>query len=687
MVKSFNNTLQVIFVVTVFVSFIGLTFYTHHDFLGGADQGSYTAMGKVLSKGGYFVFKDEILKENIEYRHSKLFMPHGFGHYGGEGSIKVMTYWNKGYPLLSVPFWWLDEFRGWQYVNPLLGGLSLLLVYLILVRLGYPTGGVPAVAMFSTSWLQLWHSRYPFSEITSQFLFLLSFYFLLKFFNSQRRRYLFISSFTLCYSIFTHFGNYPLIGVFFFWALLTITLKENFKIKKTFLSKSYFKQLFIYFFLLVVLPVLTFVIYWKIDPGIQRYSNEVAVSAGMGFDTSSIGSFVKSFVIRIGERYLNLAIYVHHILIIGGVVGLFYLMVVDKKNRFTWISLIALGLVSLIIYASRGVGNPHTIFVARRNVPFILPIIFIVVGASMDYIQHSGRFGKFKKSLTPLMVLFVIIVVVYQSILYSHFLTINTGKDMPYMAKSVRKQIIDNGTTLKNSIVFLNGPATLFEAGLRYVYDVPIMASPFFKKYALKMLKREINGNKGLYILNFNKLKKVYENEFTTLTLQTFPLPWYDPNIPGPFEFPTTKWSTLNYTLYKVLPPDKPFDVTWAYMTWPFLSDTGRMENNAIYSTGRQGHLLYGPYVTLPRGKYKVTFYSELLSPSKNSRVVLDVVSSKEKKIHSQKILHVSNKRKRYWVKSLKFSLDEKTDHIEFRIYTDSKINMKIYRVRLVRSD
>ena len=117
------------------------------------------------------------------------------------------------------------------------------------------------------------------------------------------------------------------------------------------------------------------------------------------------------------------------------------------------------------------------------------------------------------------------------------------------------------------------------------------------------------------------------------------------------------------------------------------MSQIRRMENNAIYSTGRQGHLLYGPYVTLPRGKYKVTFYSELLSPSKNSRVVLDVVSSKEKKIHSQKILHVSNKSKRYWVKSLKFSLDEKTDHIEFRIYTDSKINMKIYRVRLVRSD
>ncbi|HLC16869.1 MAG TPA: hypothetical protein VJL89_11660 [Thermodesulfovibrionia bacterium] len=35
-----------------------------------------------------------------------------------------------------------------------------------------------------------------------------------------------------------------------------------------------------------------------------------------------------------------------------------------------------IGLVTLIIYASRGVGNPHTIFIARRNVPFILPIIY-----------------------------------------------------------------------------------------------------------------------------------------------------------------------------------------------------------------------------------------------------------------------------------------------------------------------
>jgi hypothetical protein len=548
-----------IFIVILFaISLFLFLRLGHHDLIGGADEGSYIAMGKIISKGSYFTFKDldaYALANDASLSVAQM-LPLPFQPAKNE---QVKTGWSKGYPLISVPFWWIDNEEGWKYVNPLAAALSFILFFLILRRFCPPFYSFVSAILFATCWLNLWHARYPMTEALSQTLFLACLLAWMKFEESNKPYYLFLTSFIACYAIFTHFMSAVIVVGFFFVSVIYFVISRDCMLA----SRQLQRKFMLLFALLVVAPAFIGGLIWFSDPGIQRYSVEISESAGGGLIASTKTSAASSpgfnekipFVInRAVERYSNLKLFVHPVIIFSGILALILLSIFYRVTFFWALCLIVFLAINFILI-SRGIGGPHSIYVARRNVPNVIPIIYASFSVGLFFIiYHVATFldKKIKPSFAKAVFLAAYLLLAFFSIQqingYLPFANLLKGKDMTSMSFDVSNKI-----SKEKSAVFLTGPSTLISSGMKYVHSVPVINN--FKDPASGIKIMSVLKQKGynIYILdNGFYLKSLAALKIETLLLGSYKMEWCDPNAVGPFSFPTTKCGEWTYELYQV---------------------------------------------------------------------------------------------------------------------------------------
>jgi hypothetical protein len=516
-------------------------------------------MGKILSQFNGVVFHDPYLDTFGQYTEKNNLLPVGFSVHNDKTNL-VKSAWNKGYPLMAVPFWWMDKYNGYKYVNPFLGSLAVVLVYLIAVRMGYPEGGLIASLLLGTSWLQIWHSRYPLSEITSQVFFLISLYFIVVYVQKYKISCLILTSLAISFAVFTHFGNILLaIG---YTIGMTIFAFIKFKKEQVLTYKLVLDEFYILLFLFLI-PVLVFFLNFKLDPGIQQYGSQAGSFSGYNlfFKLSGDVPFLNALNLKLLERVSNFCVLVSVPLLFLGVIGWYDLIMNDSKNRFIWISLSLIIIGCSIIYMSR--INPWVLYAARRNVPIILPCLYLFVGAFLalryrTFLAHHKKRYEVILTKISLVVLsaFLFTAQVLSYLPYNH---INKGKGLPQMCLHTRNTL-EKYAPLSNSLVILTDPSSgLFQAGLRYIYDVPIMTSGSLDEQ-VKVIERCLKDGCHMYLLGTadsnvtNSLLSIFNTR--AVELWSMSITFFDPNYTGIFNWPSKGSGVLTYHLIKINPAE-----------------------------------------------------------------------------------------------------------------------------------
>ena len=91
----------------------------------------------------------------------------------------------------------------------------------------------------------------------------------------------------------------------------------------------------------------------------------------------------------------------------------------------------------------------------------------------------------------------------------------------------------------------------------------------------------------------------------------------------------------------------------------------------------KENSVLYGPYVTLSAGKYKVEF---LVDFPKNSTGIFEITSTVNEKINSLKKIS-SNQEKT----DIEFELSSETPKMEFTLTNNSKIKFVVKDIKLYK--
>jgi hypothetical protein len=205
--------------------------------------------------------------------------------------------------------------------------------------------------------------------------------------------------------------------------------------------------------------------------------------------------------------------------------------------------------------------NPWVLYAARRNVPIILPSLYLFTGTFLAmryriFLAHHKKRYEIIPARISLMVLLVILFTA-QTIAYQPYHHINKGKGLPEMCRRV-KNTLEAYAPLSNSLVLLTDPSSgFFQAGLRYIYDVPIMSAGSLDEQT-KVIKKCSQDGRCVYLLG------TVDSNITSALLQTLKtghiklwdisITMFDPNYTGIFNWPSKESGVLTYQLIKINP-------------------------------------------------------------------------------------------------------------------------------------
>lgn len=546
----------IVVIVVALVSFC-VNYRSHVSLLGGGDEGSYIACGKLMSQALEFVYSDQAAEVGKKYLPAKDFVPEAFRVHNADVSpVQVVSGWNKGFSFLSIPFWWIAPDNGWQFVTPIAGAISIVTIYLIGVSVSGPFTGVCAALLLATNWLQLWYSRYPMTEVVSQALILLMALCAVRYYRSQRLVTAVVFSALASLSSFVHFANVPM------WLILGAAISSrrspldgvdvarvrSLRIREFLGNLSIARDRlggFIQTALLTIaVPLAATVGYWLLDPGIQRYTR---LGKKMANTSGRLSRMLDAVVVRLE----NLALFIQWpIWILVGIA--LWLFIRDRGiDRKLWALLGGLALCSFLVIISTGVGTPRVLYVARRNVPIVYPVLFLMSGVALQYVSARWKrlaLGKVVASGA------LIALCATQLKAFAPYSSLNQGKGMPEMASQMRAELQARNDGHPQFVVVPEMSA-IFKAGLRYVYGVPVIS--FSEAITPDVLKTMLNDGIQLYILDdFARkiapvVKSIPNAELTRIS--THIIRWGHANQLGPTAYPRiSDRSNLKFYLYKV---------------------------------------------------------------------------------------------------------------------------------------
>jgi hypothetical protein len=109
--------------------------------------------------------------------------------------------------------------------------------------------------------------------------------------------------------------------------------------------------------------------------------------------------------------------------------------------------------------------------------------------------------------------------------------------------------------------------------------------------------------------------------------------------------------------------------------------------NGSVVSNGQRGQLLYGPWVTLMPGRYRVEWYGRLVSARKNRpQGALDVIYDQGSHSVAETPLAIApGSRVDGVLGALDFTLSSRLEGIEFRVRIEPRVRLVLTKVRLQR--
>ena len=115
-------------------------------------------------------------------------------------------------------------------------------------------------------------------------------------------------------------------------------------------------------------------------------------------------------------------------------------------------------------------------------------------------------------------------------------------------------------------------------------------------------------------------------------------------------------------------------------------TSVGIMDRDCIIATGKSGYLLYGPYVKLKRGHYRIRIYASFEFTQPSAVIVVDVVSKKGVIQHLAKNLnqHYIQNKKKYI--EIDLNLDNVAEDVEVRIWVSSGVSGYVRSLHIVET-
>lgn len=135
------------------------------------------------------------------------------------------------------------------------------------------------------------------------------------------------------------------------------------------------------------------------------------------------------------------------------------------------------------------------------------------------------------------------------------------------------------------------------------------------------------------------------------------------------------KGSELTLNLIELAKNIESKEITFLASDSRLYSSTGRKDNGVIYSTGRKGHLMYGPYIDLKKGTYRLVLLGNL-SKIKGIQPYIEIVADNINEDSCKHILKVSNDLKN--IADFNFTLERDVTNFEVRIWAPAIASIEI---------
>ncbi|TGM11928.1 hypothetical protein EHQ81_02130 [Leptospira selangorensis] len=678
---------------------------------GGRDQGQYTIFGYVIAKTGGFnldvpdsglirnIFGNSVL---LDYQAISLDPREGIDRRFPAFFHLLPAYLAVGYDLFGM--------YGLFGINSVFGFLSVFLFYLVVRKLSSPLVASAALVLYVLNVSQLWNIRSTLSEPISQFLILFTAYLLQTFFKTKNT---FLMS-----SIGTIFGISCLLRIDGFTYFPALAL---YSVYLVIVSPKYFKN-FLFFFLSFSLVSVIAAIY-------SHYRSVMYIEAHWAYVKLLIISFFfsVSFVLVEGVALKKMpttledlrawlknrkkALRIITYIFIISLIGFIYLIRSDFVNELSntktadnkevnfllaffwyvpfWLFIFLPFSFDLFLFRKKGIRTSFLFFVGslllflylldpkihpdhfwltRRWV--IISIPFAILGSFLGIQSIPVLKQKWKTSILVLGFLSGLTYTIWRSNLI--FFRPMMGAYLEGYERFSGSLPADEGIyfTTKRSIAsplrYMYGRNIfLIQNSLEFLNKVPKLLKLGKKVYVIQ--NGDFSGYKSN--LKFSKVVNLdLKGKFPIESVYKFPEFLYHKN--------------LDLQVFKIETSDKiplgeRIEMIWNPANGGFLSKVGKIEEDGtISATRHRGPLVYGPFLTLPGGKYELQFIGKNFQNAE-----FDVVYNQgsDRLLESQKGTEDNSKTLLFEVKL------PIVDDLEFRVFVEGKSGVKIDKISLKR--
>ena len=120
------------------------------------------------------------------------------------------------------------------------------------------------------------------------------------------------------------------------------------------------------------------------------------------------------------------------------------------------------------------------------------------------------------------------------------------------------------------------------------------------------------------------------------------------------------------------------------------IGNAGMIKDNyndkRIITTGKEGYLVYGQYLTLPPGDYEVEYYYEVFeNTSKNAYIRFDAVSDKGRAKLAESVIELDDAEPGEYKEALRFSLANTAANVEWRAYVSENTGIILNKMVLLK--
>lgn len=682
---------------------------------GGRDQGQYATFGVVISKTGGLnlnmpdtkliqdVFEDSVLVDyqsivsefNIGLSNSETYRSPRFFHF-------LPAYLAIGYDLFGM--------GGLVRINAVFGFFSVFFLYLVIRRISDPLSASFISILYVLNSSQLWNVRSTLSEVISQFLVILTAYLIQIFLKRKSPIPMFCIGILFGISSFTRVDSYVYLPALVIYSgYLLVYFERYFKNSLYFIIAFIFTSILSFFYAYFYAK---FYIYHLWEHGFLQL-------IGLAWVLSLSALFLGVIVWKKGRPILQ-----------------WFRDFIEKNKRILRISVLSLLiLIGLLAYFIRPMFSPsiptlasakfltfHSLSVFFWYVPFWL-FVFLIFTFDLFIFRKKHVHSSFVFFIG---IFLLILYLLSPSIRPDHFwasrrwmlfsipfailgsiIGIRNIPNLQQRWRTVLLLVLAGGgivyTVWRSKLIIFQSMMDGYEIGYETFAKTPSSDNSFYftTKRQIASPLRYIYG-KNIYLINdteefLQKVPKLLSLGKDVYLIQNGALSGADPylkfthttNLILKGSFPVESiqrypeflyHKNLNLQTFKLeisrtrVLPD-PIRFEWIPAEAGFFSRVGEINpDGTISATRHRGPLVYGPLLTLPKGKYKVEFSGKNLDQAR-----FDVVHNE-----GSSILSPEEKGKEPNSKILNFEImDPLIDDIEFRVFVEGKSGVQIQRIFL----